>query len=450
MKAKTMFFCTECGNETPKWEGRCRACGAWNSITEQPKKIAASEPSGRTGLRKKPIHFSELDREEEIRFSTGMTELDRVLGGGAVRGSLVLFGGAPGIGKSTLLLQICQYICQKDTVLYITGEESEKQIGMRGTRLGIESDNLLILSETSIEEILEAAAEIQPGLLIIDSIQTMYTDSASSAAGSVAQVKACTMALMHYGKNTGTTIFLIGHVNKEGIIAGPKVLEHMVDCVMYFEGERSVNFRILRAAKNRYGSTNEIGVFDMTEDGLIQIDNPSAALLAERPSDAPGTCVTCVMEGSRPVLAEIQGLAVSASGNPRRNTNGIDYNRANMMIAIMDKRTGYKVNSCDTYINVIGGLTIEDPGADLAMILAIASAMNGKPIPANLTAIGEVGLTGEIRSASFFDQRLKECVKHGFSRCIIPKANLKKATIPDNLTLIPAANIFDALRIVFA
>ena len=449
MKDKIQFYCTECGNETPKWEGRCRACGAWNSIVEKPKtaRAASSAPSGPASRR--PLRLKELNRGEELRFSTGLSELDRVLGGGAVRGSLVLFGGAPGIGKSTLLLQICRDLCRNDKVMYVTGEESERQIGMRADRLSIDTENLFILAETSLEDILDAAAELDPGILIIDSIQTVYSSETNSSAGSVAQVKACTMSLMRYGKSCGCTVFLIGHVNKEGVIAGPKVLEHMVDCVLYFEGERAMNYRILRAAKNRFGSTNEIGVFDMQEDGLHPVDNPSALLLAERPIDSPGTCVTCVMEGTRPILAEIQGLAAASSGNPRRAVNGFDYNRANMMIAIMDKRTAYKVNSCDTYVNVIGGLTIEDPGADLAMVLALASGMNGKPVPSDLLAIGEVGLTGEIRSASFIDQRLKEAAKLGFRRCIVPKANMKKTIAPQEMELIPAASLFDALKAAF-
>ncbi len=450
MKQKTLYYCTECGNETPKWEGRCRSCGAWNSIVEQPR-TPSPRPATATAARSRvPVRLIELDRGEEIRFSTGMPELDRVLGGGAVRGSLVLFGGAPGIGKSTLLLQICQQLCQTDSVLYVTGEESEKQIRMRADRLGITAERLYVLAETSADDILLAAEVSKPDILIVDSIQTMYSDDAASAAGSVAQVKACTMKFMRYGKETGCTVFLIGHVNKDGVIAGPKVLEHMVDCVLYFEGEKTMNYRILRAAKNRFGSTNEIGVFEMLEDGLHGISNPSALLLAERPVNAPGTCVTCVMEGSRPILAEVQGLAASASGNPRRTVNGFDYARANMMIAILDKRTAYKVSANDVFINVIGGLTIEDPGADLAMILCVASGMNGKPIPADLLAIGEVGLTGEIRSASHLDQRLKEAEKLGFKRCIVPRANMKKLRTDGKIELIPASNLFDALKCVFS
>ena len=448
MKSKTVFFCTSCGSETPKWQGRCSACGSWNTIVEQPAvKKAGGSSSAVSNKTRIPKRLNEFSSSEEIRFSTGMSELDRVLGGGAVVGSLVLVGGAPGIGKSTLLLQICQYLCKTEKVLYVTGEESEKQIHMRAQRLGVNSPELYVLAETNIEDILESAKNLCPDIVIADSIQTLFSTEVTSAAGSVAQVKACTMELMRYAKENDTTVFLIGHVNKEGIIAGPKVLEHMVDCVLYFEGERSLNYRILRAAKNRYGSTNEIGVFDMQDTGLYQVENPSEMLLRERPSDAPGTCVTCVIEGSRPVLAEIQALAApTGANNPRRSFNGIDFNRAMMMIAVMEKRTAYKINSCDTYINVIGGLNIEDPGADLAIILALASSMKDKPLKPGLTAIGEIGLTGEIRSASQVEQRLRECVRLGFKYCILPKSNAEKLKNNYDIEIISATTIFDALR----
>lgn len=447
MKTKTIYYCTECGNETAKWQGKCTACGSWNTIVEQPKEVKTKGSSVQSVTTKRPRKLSEFTSDSEIRFSTGLSELDRVLGGGAVKGSIVLVGGAPGIGKSTLLLQICQYMCQFDTVLYITGEESERQIKLRADRLGVDSDELYILSETNCSDIISAANELNPGIMIIDSIQTLYSEDGSSAAGSVAQVKACTMELMRFAKDSGTMIFLIGHVNKEGIIAGPKVLEHMVDCVLYFEGERSLNYRILRSAKNRFGSTNEIGVFEMHDNGLCQIENPSEMLLSERPHDAPGTCVTCVMEGSRPILAEIQALAApTGSNNPRRNSNGIDFNRSAMMIAIMEKRTAFKINSCDTYVNVIGGLYIEDPGADLATILALSSSMKDTPVKYGVAAIGEIGLTGEIRSVSQIEQRLKECAKLGFKSCIIPKSNAKKLNSIPNIELIPVSTIFEALK----
>ena len=449
MKSKTIYYCTECGNETAKWQGKCSACGSWNTIVEQPKETVKKAGSGKSvnTTIKTARKLTEFDSDSEIRFTTGLSELDRVLGGGAVKGSMVLVGGAPGIGKSTLLLQICDNLCKNGTVLYITGEESERQIKLRADRLNVESDNLYILSETNCEDIIASAEELNPEIMIVDSIQTLYSEELNSAAGSVAQVKACTMDLMRYAKDNNTMIFLIGHVNKEGVIAGPKVLEHMVDCVLYFEGERSLNYRILRSAKNRFGSTNEIGVFEMHENGLCQIDNPSEMLLAERPKDAPGTCVTCVIEGSRPILAEIQALAApTGANNPRRNSNGIDYNRAMMMIAVMEKRTAFKVNSCDTYINVIGGLNIEDPGADLATVLALASSMKDKAISQDIAAIGEIGLTGEIRSALQMEQRVKECERLGFKRCIIPKSNADKLKINTNVEIIAVSNIYEALR----
>lgn len=449
MKTKTVFFCTDCGNETPKWQGRCPACGSWNTLVEQPAEPQNSKNTSKTTPNSSiiPKKLSEFTADKEIRFSTGMSELDRVLGGGAVVGSLVLVGGAPGIGKSTLLLQICQHLCESEKVLYVTGEESERQIKLRAERLNVNSDELYILAETDSDSIIASAEALDPDVLIIDSIQTMYSSELNSASGSVAQVKQCTMQLMRYAKASNTTVFLIGHVNKEGVIAGPKVLEHMVDCVLYFEGERSQNYRILRAAKNRFGSTNEIGVFDMQDSGLYQIENPSEMLLSERPKDATGTCVTCVMEGSRPIMAEIQVLAAPTSLNvPRRNSNGIDYNRTMMLLTVMEKRTGYKVNNCDVYINVIGGLNVDETGADLPMLLALASNMKDKTIDPELAAIGEIGLAGEIRGVSQIELRLKECARLGFKKCIIPKANASKIKTQQNIEIIPASTIYEALK----
>ena len=331
MKAKTLFYCTECGNETAKWAGKCPACGAWNTIVEQPErpKGTGKGASVRVGMtRRRACPVTDLTADEEIRFPTGMGELDRVLGGGAVKGSLVLVGGAPGIGKSTLMLQICESLCRENKVLYVSGEESEHQLKLRAKRLDVQSERLFVISETSLGDLLESVAAEAPDVLIVDSIQTLYNDALESPAGSVSQVKDCTMALMQLAKGQGITVFVIGHVNKEGSIAGPKVLEHMVDCVLYFEGDQHTAYRILRAAKNRFGATNEIGVFEMRDSGLVEVENPSEMLLSGRPEDAPGTCVTCVMEGARPVLAEIQALAVSSpAGNPRRTSNGFDYNR---------------------------------------------------------------------------------------------------------------------------
>ena len=350
MKAKTVFYCTECGNETAKWAGRCPACGAWNSIVEQAAPKASAAGKGRTKVlaHSKAHPIAELQTEQELRFSTGMGELDRVLGGGAVKGSLVLVGGAPGIGKSTLMLQICSQLCRFAKVLYVSGEESPHQLKMRAERLKVASGNLYVLSETCLGDVLECVSEEAPDILIVDSIQTLYNEELDSPAGSVSQVKDCTMTLMQLAKGQGITVFVIGHVNKEGSIAGPKVLEHMVDCVLYFEGDQHMTYRILRAAKNRFGATNEIGVFEMENDGLIEVENPSEMLLSGRPADAPGTCVTCVMEGARPVLAEIQALLASSSyPTPRRTSNGFDYNRAAMLLAVLEKRGQLKVSQCD-------------------------------------------------------------------------------------------------------
>ena len=445
---KTLFYCTECGNETPKWAGRCPACGAWNTVVERPEAPAKGRGRGsssRVLAPPKALPVTELGDSVEIRFSTGMGELDRVLGGGAVKGSLVLVGGAPGIGKSTLMLQICGRLCEFARVLYVSGEESQHQLKLRAQRLHVESENLLVLSETGLGEMLEAVNQEQPDVLIVDSIQTLYNDALDSPAGSVSQVKDCTMALMQLAKGNNVTVFVIGHVNKEGSIAGPKVLEHMVDCVLYFEGDRHTFFRILRAAKNRFGATNEIGVFEMGDGGLAEVENPSQMLLSGRPEEAPGTCVACVMEGARPVLAEIQALVVtSAGGNPRRTSNGFDYNRAAMLLAVLEKRGGLKLSSCDAYLNIIGGLQLDEPAADLAAVVALASSYLDKPVPGDLAAIGEVGLTGELRSVSQLAQRVAEVRRLGFKRCVVP-AHRGLENIAD-LQLLPVRNIGEAIR----
>lgn len=455
MKAKKIYYCTQCGNETPRWAGQCAACGAWNSIVEQPAAApqrSASRNGGAAGKPgKTPLTLSQIGTQEEIRFTTGSSELDRVLGGGAVEGSLVLVGGSPGIGKSTLLLQICQTISREKRVLYVTGEESEKQLKMRSERLGVTAGDLLILAETDLEEILQAAMTSEAQVLIVDSIQTLSASENSSMPGSVSQVKDCTMALMQLAKNNGITVFLIGHVNKEGAIAGPKVLEHMVDCVLYFEGDQSTNYRILRAAKNRFGSTNELGVFEMQNKGLVEVPNPSEILLSGRPENTPGACVTCVIEGSRPILAEIQALVTPTSFNvPRRNANGVDYNRAMMLLAVLEKRSGYRVNACDAYLNVIGGLYLNEPGADLAIVLALASSYKDKPIGDDLVALGEVGLTGELRSVSQMDTRLAEIARLGFKRCVVPAQGKSKLKIPAGLQVQTAKTLYDAIKIAFA
>ena len=450
MKQKTLFYCTECGNETPKWAGRCPACGAWNTIVEQPAARSAGNRGGGAESAQptqRPRPITELPGGEEIRFPTGMGELDRVLGGGAVQGSLVLVGGAPGIGKSTLMLQICSKLCETSKVLYVSGEESAYQLRLRARRLRAENERLFVLSETRLDAILESVAAEQPDVLIVDSIQTLYHDTIDAPAGSVSQVKDCTLSLMQLAKGQGVTIFVIGHVNKDGAIAGPKVLEHMVDCVLYFEGDQHSTHRILRAAKNRFGATNEIGVFEMGDAGLREVENPSELLLSGRPEDAPGTCVTCVMEGVRPVLAEIQALVVtSGGGNPRRTSNGFDYNRMAMLLAVLEKRGGLKVSACDAYLNIIGGLWLDEPAADLAAVVALASSYLDRPVPSGLVAIGEVGLTGELRMVNQLEQRISEVRRLGFTRCVIPTPRTRALPDYPGLELIPVRNIDEAIR----
>ena len=451
MKAKTLFYCTECGNESPKWAGRCSVCGAWNSIVEQPEeKKAAGKGRLLANVRTvKAESITDLSSGEEIRFSTGMGELDRVLGGGAVKGSLVLVGGAPGIGKSTLMLQICKKLGEQFRVLYVSGEESVHQLKLRAKRLHVESENLYVLSETNLGDVLECVNEEQPEVLIVDSIQTLYNEELNSPAGSVGQVKDCTMKLMQLAKEGSITVFVIGHVNKDGFIAGPKVLEHMVDCVLYFEGEQHMAYRILRAAKNRFGATNEIGVFEMLDCGLREVENPSEMLLSGRPEDAPGSCVTCVMEGARPVLAEVQALLAPTNANyPRRTCNGLDSNRASMLLAVLEKRGRLRMSQCDAFFNIIGGLTLDEPAADLATLVAIASSYLDKPIPAKLAAIGEVGLSGEVRSVSHAPQRLSEVHRLGFTKCIVPVQQGDMLRAPDGLQLIPVKNIGQVLQLL--
>lgn len=452
-KSKTVFYCTECGNETPKWAGQCPSCRAWNTLVEQPAETK-KKTSGATGgtLRtaiNHPRPIAQVETTDELRFNTGMSELDRVLGGGAVKGSLVLVGGAPGIGKSTLMLQICDSLCRFAKVLYVSGEESERQIKLRAERLKVRGDGLYLLAETNLEDVVEAVHELKPDVLIADSIQTLYNGDLTAAPGSIGQVKDCTMTLMQLAKGEGITVFVIGHVNKEGSIAGPKVLEHMVDCVLYFEGEQHNSYRILRAAKNRFGATNEIGVFDMGDNGLEEVPNPSETLLSGRPLDTPGTCVTCVMEGVRPVLAEVQALlAPSNFGNPRRTSNGFDYSRAMMLLAVLEKRGGLLLGNCDAYINVIGGLSVDEPAADLALLIALASSFRDKPVPGDLAAIGEIGLTGELRSVNALGQRLSEVRRLGFNKCLIPARNSGKLSEPEGLQLIRVKNIREALAVI--
>ena len=449
-RQKTIYCCTECGSETANWAGKCPSCGAWNTLTELKLDDKAAKRGARLrGLTaQKPRRIAELDTEEEIRFSTGISEFDRVLGGGAVIGSLNLVGGAPGIGKSTLLLQMCGQPMEGRIVLYVTGEESERQLKLRAMRLGVANEQLYVLAETNMDSILAAVDELKPEIVIVDSIQTVSDSGSESAPGSISQVRECTMRIMRAAKENGLTVFVVGHINKEGSIAGPKVLEHMVDCVLYFEGERSTSFRILRAAKNRFGSTNEIGVFEMEESGLRCVENPSEMLLAGRPENSPGTCVACVMEGSRPLLAEVQALISPAGYNAARRSNGIDYNRAAMLLAVLEKRGGMPVGGCDSYINVIGGLSLDEPAADLATILAIASSFLDRPLGADLAAIGEIGLSGEIRSVAALNQRLSEIARLGFRRCVIPAHVRDEIRCDKSLQLIPVKNVGEAVAAV--
>ncbi len=449
-KNKTIFFCTNCGNETLKWMGRCPSCGAFNTMQEHVEKPVSvgKAKTAPVGARRAPQRIREVDCDAESRVSTGMGELDRVLGGGAVTGSLVLVGGAPGIGKSTLLLQICNSLCQGRTVLYVSGEESERQLKLRAERLKVSPDALYILSETCLSDIIDAAEEMKPDFLIVDSIQTLYNAENESSPGSISQVKDCTMAMMQLSKQQGITVFVVGHINKDGNIAGPKVLEHMVDCVLYFEGDPNSSYRLLRAAKNRFGSTNEIGVFEMHDVGLIEVPNPSQMLLAGRPEGASGTCVTCVMEGTRPVLAEVQALVSKTTFNvPRRTADGFDFNRAALLLAVAEKRAGMKLSVFDAYINIVGGLRLDEPAADLSVVLAVASSYRDAPIADDLVAIGEVGLTGEIRTVSNLNQRLAEVTRLGFKKCIIPRGGSEKLEVPEGLAVYRVRNLREAIEV---
>ena len=450
-KQKTVYCCSECGNTTANWAGKCPACGQWNTLKEvniDPKK--EKKASSSLIYSAKPKRLTELESGSEIRFSTGISEFDRVLGGGAVEGSLVLVGGAPGIGKSTLLLQMCKKNPEIEKILYVSGEESEHQIKLRAKRLGIVNDELYVLAETDLDNILQCMNDLKPDVVIIDSIQTMADSDSTSTPGSVSQIRECTLRIMRATKENELTVFIVGHINKEGSLAGPKILEHMVDCVLYFEGEQNTSFRILRAAKNRFGSTNEIGVFEMVEDGLKCVENPSEMLLSGRPENSPGTCVACVMEGSRPLLAEIQALVTPSAYNASRRSNGIDYNRASMLLAVLEKRGGVPVTNCDAYINVIGGLSLDEPAADLATILAIASSFLDRPLGTDLAAIGEVGLSGELRSVSSINQRLSEISRLGFKRCIVPAHIKDEIKSTSNIEIIKVKSISEAIAAVLA
>ncbi|MBQ6570679.1 MAG: DNA repair protein RadA [Clostridia bacterium] len=431
---RSIYVCSQCGYESAKWYGKCPDCGQWNSMTEELRQPTPKAKGGATASRSlgvygsnAPVKVSEIGLTSELRYSTGLGELDRVLGGGIVKGSLVLLGGDPGIGKSTILLQICQHLCDSLKVLYVSGEESARQLKLRAQRLGVTADGLLILTETDVQAVSEHIKDQKPDLVIIDSIQTMCLDGLSSSPGSVTQVRECTNYIMHVAKQLEIPVFIVGHVNKDGAIAGPKVLEHIVDAVLYFEGDKHLSYRILRAVKNRYGSTNEIGVFEMTDTGLAEVENPSLALLSGRPKNVSGTCVACVMEGSRPILSEIQGLAAPTGfGNPRRSCVGFDFNRMNLLLAVLEKRAGYYFSSVDAYLNVVGGLRLDEPAADLPAALALVSSQRDFVIDEGTVAFGEIGLAGEVRSVSNCADRVKEAQRLGFARCILPYHNFKK------------------------
>lgn len=448
-KSKSLFVCSECGYESAKWYGKCPGCGEWNTMNEQQVSAVSKKTGSGSSYSARVMKLTEIDGSIEKRIKTGSAEFDRVLGGGIVDGSLVLLSGDPGIGKSTILLQICEYLGKSKSILYVSGEESASQIKLRSGRLGVSTENLGILAQTDIGTIVETVKTNKPSIVIIDSIQTMVYDEISSTAGSVTQVRECTNILMHLAKSLGIPILVVGHVNKDGAIAGPKVLEHIVDTVLYFEGERNYSYRILRSVKNRFGSTNEIGVFEMRQDGLCEVENPSLLMLSGRPKNVSGTCVACVMEGSRPILAEVQGLVSSTGfGTPRRMCTGFDYNRMAMLIAVLEKRCGYYFGSSDAYINVVGGLKLDEPAADLTVALALVSSLQDIPVNENIIAFGEIGLAGEIRAVNNCEQRISEAVRLGFNRCIIPFYNYKGLSKSAKLSadIIPARNIRDAFK----
>lgn len=454
VKSKSVFVCSNCEYETAKWLGKCPDCGEWNTFEEQ---IKQTEPvKSRNGYNLKPksvtsYRLNEIENDNEVRYKTGMVELDRVLGGGIVKGSLVLLSGDPGIGKSTLLLQICNQLGKKLKILYVSGEESYSQIKLRAQRLKVCTDNLYILCETDVQAVCEHISSTTPDLVIVDSIQTMNFTELNSSPGCVTQVRESSNILMRTAKMLSVPIIMVGHVNKDGNIAGPKVLEHIVDAVLYFEGERNLSFRILRAVKNRFGSTNEIGVFEMYDTGLREVENPSEMLISGRPKNTPGVCVACVMEGTRPLLAEIQGL-VSATGfgNPRRITNGFDYNRLAMLIAVLEKRAGYFFANMDTYINIVGGMKLDEPSLDLTIVMALVSSLKDYALRDDVLAFGEVGLAGEIRGVSHCEQRIKEASRLGFNRCIIPKTNYKNIseTLKSEIEIIPVRTIREAFEAI--
>ena len=455
MKTKKIYVCSECGAQFPKWMGKCTTCGSWNTVEEElvaqtPQNSKVSVMSAPSLSSSSPKSIRAIETSDESRALTGMGELDRVLGGGLVKGSLVLVGGDPGIGKSTLLLQICEYMGKENKILYVSGEESQRQIKLRADRLGITTENLKVYSETNMSYVIDTVFREKPDILIVDSVQTMYNPEIQSTPGNVAQIRDTASVLMKIAKENSISVFLVGHVTKEGSLAGPKVLEHIVDCVLYFEGERHQSCRILRAVKNRFGSTNEIGVFDMTGSGLEEVPNPSMALLSGRPENAPGSCIVCTMEGTRPVLAEIQArFSPSSFGNPRRMTSGPDLSRSLMLMAVLEKRGGLRLSTYDAYVNIVGGLRISEPAADLGIVLALASSFKNAAIDHGTVVIGEVGLTGELRACSFLEARISECEKLGFNRCIVPAVNTGKLKKFKKIEVCPYFNINEVIKNTF-
>lgn len=456
---KTVYVCSECDYQSAKWLGRCPSCGAWNTMTEETYEAPVTEPkkgAGRQNMlvraseNSEPVLLGEGNIPEYMRSSTGVGEFDRVLGGGLVCGSVILLSGEPGIGKSTLLLQICAEMSKEKTVLYVSGEESAAQISLRAKRLDIKSKSVYLLTETNFENILRSAKKLSPDIIIVDSIQTMYHTESTTIPGSITQIRECASMFINTAKTEGTSVILVGHVTKEGSIAGPKVLEHMVDTVLYFEGERRQNCRLIRAIKNRFGSTNEIGVFEMTETGLAEVENPSAMMLSGRMSDVSGGCITCIIEGTRPILAEVQGLvAATGFGNARRTAAGFDYNRLNLLLAVLEKRLGLMFSNLDTYINIVGGIRLDEPAADLAVAMALVSGLRDIPIDENTVAFGEIGLSGELRSVPRAQARVNEAARMGFTRCILPSACLKQInSAPEGIKLLGVKRLSDAVAFI--
>ena len=452
-KIKSVFVCRSCGFESPKWNGRCPNCGEWNTFEEVDTLPKSSSSAGKSSARVArsitPLKEVDLSEASEVRYHTGMEELDRVLGGGLVKGSLVLLGGEPGIGKSTLLLQICEHLGKEHTILYVSGEESARQIRLRAERLGVVGDGLYILAESDAQAIADTVSSNKPDIVIIDSIQTMGISEINSAPGSITQVRECTNLFMRLAKSEEIPFFIVGHVNKDGAIAGPKVMEHIVDAVLYFEGDRNLSYRILRAAKNRFGSTNEIGVFDMKDNGLEQVENPSQMLLSGRPTGVSGCCVLCTMEGTRPILAEVQALVTkSGQTSPRRVTTGFDFNRVWMILAVLEKRLGFCYSALDVYVNIIGGLKIQEPAADLPVAMALYSSLTDKPLGDDVIAFGELGLGGEIRSVSHVEQRIAEARRLGFKKCIVPRHAIKSTQKFAGIEVIGVSSLRQAFEAV--